>query len=153
VETVGPVAVAFTADLIPIAMVNKNPNWRWRTVTSNGETYTFKDITDSGYVYGAGLSPVGLHVSAAVWRSLRAYAAGSVGGIWFTRETPVPYAQRFNYALEFGGGLEASTGTTYLVEAGFKLHHLSNMNAARSNPGLDGHVFYVGLLRRRSRLR
>lgn len=150
VETLGPLALAYTADIIPAAVVNNNPRWRWRTITANGETYTYKETTDSGLVYGAGLSPAGLHVSVSMGRGVQAYVAGAVGGIWFTREVPVPNAQGFNYALEFGGGLNVSTGTAYVIEIGLKVHHLSNMNAALSNPGLDGHVFYIGLLRRRT---
>jgi hypothetical protein len=153
VETVGSVALAFTADLIPAALVSNNPRWRWRVLTADGEEYKYKEITDSGLVYGAGFSPIGLHVSAPVWRDVRAYAAGAVGGLWFTREVPLPEARRFNYSLEFGGGLDVAAGATHVVVIGLKVHHLSNMNTARANPGLDGHVFYLGLLRRRKALR
>jgi hypothetical protein len=153
VETVGPVALAFTADLVPAAVVSNNPRWRWRVrVYPEGE-YEYKEITDSGRVYGAGLSPIGLHVSAPVWSRVRAYAAGAVGGLWFTREMPLPEARSFNYSLEIGGGLDVAAGATHVVVIGFKFHHLSNMNTALANPGLDGHVFYIGLLRRRRPLR
>jgi hypothetical protein len=153
VETLGPVAIAFTADLIPTAVVNNNPRWRWSELVGGGEVYEYKEITDSGLVYGAGLSPVGLHVSMPVWGPVRAYGGGAVGGLWFTHEVPVPYARSFNYTLEVGGGLDVAIGAAHVVAIGFKVHHLSNMNAASSNPGLDGNVFYLGLLRRRTPMR
>ena len=149
VETFRGLALAYTADVIPAAVVSDNPRWRWHEVYADGHVYEFKDTVDSTSVYGAGLSPLGLHLSAPVWRGVRVFGAGSVGGIWFTREMPVPYAQGFNYALEFGGGLDVAAGATHVVVIGFKVHHLSNMNAALANPGLDGHVFYVGVMRRR----
>lgn len=153
VETLGPVAIAFTADLIPAAVVDNNPRWQWRVREEEGRRWEYKAVTDSGFVYGAGLSPLGLHLSAPVSGAVRVFAGGSVGGIWFTHEVPLPYARSFNYALEFGGGLDVATGPSHVIVIGLKVHHLSNMNAAVSNPGLDGHVFYLGLLRRRVPLR
>ena len=149
VETFRGLAIAYTADVIPAAVVSDNPRWRWHEVHADGFVYEFKDIVDSTSVYGAGISPLGLHLSAPVWRGVRVFGAGSVGGIWFTREVPVPYARSFNYALDFGWGLDVAVGATHVVVVGFKVHHLSNMNAARANPGLDGHVFYLGVMRRR----
>lgn len=149
VETVGGVAIAYTAEVIPAAVVSDNPRWRWRELQADGRVYEFKDPVDSASVYGAGIAPLGLHLSAPVWRGVRVFGAGSVGGIWFTREMPVPYAQSFNYALDFGGGLDVAAGATHVVVIGFKVHHLSNMDSAPANPGLDGHVFYVGVMRRR----
>lgn len=153
VETVGPVAFAFTADVIPIAVVSNNPRWRWHVTTVDGEQYQYKEIVDSGLVYGAGFSPLGLQISMPLWGGIRAYVAGAGGGLWFTREVPIPEARRFNYSLEFGGGLDVAAGVTHVVVIGFKVHHLSNMNTALANPGLDGHVFYLGLLRRRKAFR
>ena len=153
VETVGPVALAFTADLIPVAVMSNNPTWQWRTLSDGEVVHQYKEITDSGSVYGAGFSPIGLHVSAPVSGGVRVFAGGAVGGIWFTREMPVPYARSFNYAVEFGGGLDVTASATHVVVIGFKVHHMSNMNAALANPGIDGNVFYLGLLRRRAALR
>jgi hypothetical protein len=150
-ETIGPFALAFTADLIPAAVITNNPTYRRRVVAFDGQQSEYKEITDSGVVYGAGLSPVGLQLSVPMWRRMRAYAAGAVGALWFTREMPEPDARRFNYSFEFGGGFDVSVGTTRVVVVGFKFHHLSNLNTAAMNPGLDGHVFYLGLLRLRDR--
>ena len=127
--------------------------WEWRVLHEEGRRFVYKHITDSGFVYGAGFSPLGLHLSAPLWAGVRAFVGGSVGGIWFTREVPVPYSRSFNYALEFGAGLDVAAGASHVIGIGFKVHHLSNMSAAIANPGLDGHVFYVGLLRRRLPLR
>ena len=149
-EAAGPLALASTMDLIPMAVVTRNPEYRLRRLaTFGGGTVEYKEPTGRGPVYGAGLSPLGLKLYLAPGGRARLYAAGAAGALWFTRDMPVPNARRFNYAFEYGGGVELARADGVAFVLGYKFHHLSNLYTAPENPGLDGNVVYVGLLRRR----
>jgi hypothetical protein len=69
--------------------------------------------------------------------------------VWFTRNMPVPDARRFNFAADAGGGVELLTRDERALVVGYRFHHLSNGGRARQNPGVDMHVLYVGVMRRR----
>ncbi|HEX8848104.1 MAG TPA: acyloxyacyl hydrolase, partial [Gemmatimonadaceae bacterium] len=79
----------------------------------------------------------------------RPYLSGAAGFLWFTRNTPEPEARRLNATFELGAGLRVARGEHRALMLGWKFHHLSNAWTAPYNPGLDGNVFYVGLVRRR----
>lgn len=149
-ESAGPFALAATADLVPLAIVTNNPTYRREPYPPMAtQTGTYKRQTGSAPVYGAGLSPLGLELYGPRVRTSRLYLAAAVGGLWFTRETPVPDARRFNFTFEYGGGVRVPMRSRAALMIGYKFHHLSNAYTAPRNPGLDGNVFYVGLARRR----
>lgn len=149
-ESAGSFALAATADLIPLAIVTNNPTYRREPYPPFAtQAGTFKRQTGSAPVYGAGLSPLGLELYGPRARGARVYLAAAVGGLWFTRETPVPDARRFNFTFEYGGGVRVPMRSRGALMVGYKFHHLSNAYTAPRNPGLDGNVFYVGVARRR----
>ena len=150
IERFGPFALATTADVIPVAVVTRNPTYETRVVNDPdfGE-YSFIAATGNKPVFGAGAAPFGLKLYVGSSRGVRFYGAGAVGALWFTRHMPVPEARRFNVLAEAGGGLEIMRRSGRAVLIGYKFHHLSNANSAASNPGLDSHVFYLGLSRLR----
>ena len=118
-----------------------------RTIDSNpGQE---KVQTGSGPVYGAGVTPFGLKVASPSFKHARLFLAGGVGCLWFTRDMPVPDSRRFNFSFEYGGGFQFRQNRRQVVLVGYKFHHLSNAYTAPRNPGLDGNVFYIGLLRGR----
>jgi hypothetical protein len=95
------------------------------------------------------VSPIGLQFYSARSGGARLFAGGSAGAIWFNRDMPVAGARRFNFALQLGTGVELAARNGGALVLGYKFHHLSNAGTARANPGIDGHVVYVGLMRRR----
>jgi hypothetical protein len=141
------VAAEYTADIVPVAVVTGNPYYRAdRTVLQDGRSMTVFWATGEGPVYGAGLSPLGLRLHLAASQRVRLFASAAGGGLWFTRNTPVPSARRFNFTAEAGGGVEVVVGG-HALAAGYKLHHMSNGYTAAANPGLDGHMVYLGVTR------
>lgn len=150
IETVGPFALAVTSDLVPMAVVTHTPTYITREVVDpDGTVFQFKEETGDKPVFGAGAAPFGFKLYLGSSRSARLYAASAIGGLWFTRDMPVPEARRFNVSLEFGGGLELVNRSGRSVLVGYKFHHLSNANSAAFNPSLDSHVLYLGLSRAR----
>lgn len=63
-------------------------------------------------------------------------------------DTPFPdeLGKRFNYLLDAGLGYHFALSEKYSMQAGYKLHHLSNGNASIQNPGIDSHMFFLRLL-------
>lgn len=144
------VTTAYTFDLHPIAIVTNTPQYAVRVFPTREGPITLLVETDRSAAVGAGMSPLGLQLYTQALGATRLFAGGSAGGIWFNRDMPVAFARRFNFALQVGGGVELAARNGGAVVAGYKFHHLSNGGLARANPGLDGHVFYVGLMRRRA---
>jgi hypothetical protein len=144
-------AVEYTADLIPVAVVTETPYYRTDRLTfQDGRQMKVFWPTGEGPVYGAGLAPVGMRFHLAATPRVRLVGSFAGGGLWFTRNTPVPSARRFNFTAEAGGGAELVVGA-HTLAAGYKLHHMSNGYTASANPGLDGHILYLGVTRLWSR--
>lgn len=97
----------------------------------------------SSTIYGAGLSPLGLKVNfGQSW--IQPFVAASVGFLYFEDDIPVPDSSRFNFTPEFGLGLQFFLTPKQALTLGYKLHHMSNADTSRNNPGMDSHVIYVG---------
>jgi hypothetical protein len=148
-ETAKQFALSATIDLIPAAVVTNNPTYRQERSASRDAPGTSKLETGSSAVYGAGITPFGLKLSSPLVRRTNIYLTGAVGGLWFTRDTPVPDSRRFNFTFEYGGGFQFLRSSRKAIVVGYKFHHLSNAYTAPRNPGLDGNVFYLGVLTRR----
>lgn len=151
IDVAGPVALAATADVVPLAIVTRTLTYRRVTVPSPAPdfpAFTIDMPIREAPVYGAGITPFGLALHARRTSRVRPFVAAAAGGLWFTRNTPVPGARRFNFTAEFGGGVELVRASGGSVVLAYRRHHLSNAGSARENPGLDGDVFTVGLFRR-----
>jgi opacity protein-like surface antigen len=150
IERIGHFSVAATSDIVPLAMLTHTPTYTTRTIVfPSGGTAQLKEETGNKPVYGTGAMPFGFNLRASTMPRVRLFAATSVGGLWFTRDVPLPDARRFNFAFEYGGGVEFVGNNDRAVVIGYKFHHLSNANSAAINPGLDSDVIYVGMTRRR----
>jgi hypothetical protein len=150
IESLGPVALAATSDIIPVALVTHDPTYVTQHITVEpGVVLDLRQPTGEKPVFGAGVAPFGFKLYLRSGRSVRFYGAGAIGGLWFTREMPVPDARRFNASFEYGAGLEFLRARRNALALGYKFHHLSNANSAAANPGLDSNVFYLGLSRAR----
>jgi hypothetical protein len=153
-HTFGPVALASTVDIVPLAILSNTPEYRvWSSRQPDGAVVTRKVVTGRSPVPGAGVAPVGLQLYTLSARPVRLFVGSTVGTIWFTRDTPVPDARRFNISAEVGGGAEMLSRDGRALVVGYKFQHLSNAQTARRNPGFDTHLLYVGVMRRRAERR
>lgn len=150
-ESSGSAMTAYTFDVHPIAVVTNTPRYAFRTIRApNGASLVQMVETERSSVVGAGFSPLGLQFYSTRHGNTRLFGGGSAGGIWFNRDIPMEGARRFNFALQLGTGVELTARNGGALVLGYKFHHLSNAGTARINPGMDGHVFYLGLMRRRA---
>jgi len=131
----------YAPNWVPFIIVSNNP--RYETVTSSGVPR--KVESRRGPVYGTGLVPFGLQLETPLSRRVALYSMAGIGGAWFSDVMPQDGAKRFNFSIEFGGGAYVQTRRRHATVIGYKFHHFSNMYTARENPGLDGHVFYLGM--------
>ena len=139
---VGPATLSYAPNLVPLVVVSDNP--RSRTVPGVDGSPSATVVTGRGAVVGAGFSPLGLQLALRPARKVGVFAAGAIGGLWFTRPVPAPDTRRFNYSFEWGGGVDVRLDERRAVQLGYKFHHLSNLYTAPANPGLDANVFYAG---------
>lgn len=98
----------------------------------------------SSTIYGAGLSPLGFKLNFGQDSWIKPFIAASVGFLYFEDDVPVPRSSRFNFTPEIGLGIQFFLAPKRALTLGYKLHHISNANTGRSNPGMDSHVFYAG---------
>jgi hypothetical protein len=149
-DTFGSLAFAATVDVVPLAILSNTPTYDALSVPEpDGSFVTFKTVTGRSAVFGAGIMPAGLRFYTISTRPARLFFGGSGGLLWFTRDTPVPNARRFNFAVEGGAGAEFLSRDGRAVVVGYKFQHLSNGETAPLNPGFDAHLLYVGMMRPR----
>ena len=87
---------------------------------------------------------IGLEADIKLKPRLQPYAAGALGCLWFTRDTPVLFSRKFNFTTEFGGGIRVRVDDRHWMRIGYKFHHFSNAHTAPQNPGVDAHVVFIG---------
>ena len=140
---VGPVTLSYAPNLVPLVVLSNNPRYR---VAPNPEPRAPSVIeAGRGPALGAGLSPLGLQLDVRAARPITLYGTGAVGGLWFSENVPVRTGRRFNFTLEWGGGVDVRIDARRAVQLGYKFHHLSNLYTAPANPGVDANMFYAGL--------
>ena len=103
-----------------------------------------KSVRGRSSIYGAGLSPLGFKFNFGQQSWIKPFVAASVGFMYFQDDVPVPQSSRFNFTPELGLGVQLFFTPKTAVTLGYKLHHMSNANTGRSNPGVDSHVIYAG---------
>lgn len=139
------VALEYTVDIIPLAVVTDNPQDKLNVRFSNLPRTSLVQTDETENVYGAGFSPIGLKLYIIAKDGLRVFLNGSGGFLTFVEDVPVPESRKFNFTFEFGGGLQVMTNDHWGANIGYKFHHLSNAQTGRENPGLDANIFYFEL--------
>jgi hypothetical protein len=148
--TAGPFAIAYTAELIPLAVVERttgniercvrNPDW---------VTFTCQYDYSARVAVGMGGSPLGAKLYFNRAGKTRVYGSAAGGGLIFSSHVPVHGSRRANFTFEYGGGVEVTGRNGRAMAFGYKFHHISNGGTAALNPGLDANILYVGMIRRR----
>jgi hypothetical protein len=95
-------------------------------------------------VIGLGLVPIRFNLPFSD-KENSAFLTSSAGVLMTDKAFPDHRGTRLNYILEIGLGYQFRIGSSRLLHAGYKLHHLSNGNSAAENPGIDSHMLFIGL--------
>jgi Lipid A 3-O-deacylase (PagL) len=124
-----PFAVRWVFDVVPVALVgDPHPGTGRRA-----------------YAYGAGGSPVGAQVNFVHFRRVEPFLTSGGGFLYFNHRM-FGTTQQFNFTAQLGGGVQLFTSSRRTaIDLGYKYHHISNANLGNQNPGLDSHMFFVGL--------
>ena len=145
------VTLGYTGDVLPIVMMTNNVNdFEVRSCVGPPDDCYYVELR-TGTVYGAGLSPLGLTAAVRPFGSVSIQLQVTAGALWFTRAVPDPQALRFNFTASAGGALEIPVRAGYAALVGYMRHHTSNAGLGTVNPGLDSHMLYFGMTRRRGR--
>ena len=99
------------------------------------------------YVYGFGLHPLGLRMNFLRQRRLQPFLASTAGFVASLNAVPVdvPQGTKFNFTFDFQGGVQwFNHAHDRAWTFGYRLDHISNANRASLNPGMDGHVVFLG---------
>ena len=148
------VTVSYTSDILPIVVTTNNVNDFEVRVRRCGPTVDcFYTELHTGTVLGTGLSPIGLTAAIGPIASVSILLNASAGALWFSQAVPDPQALRFNFTASGGAAVEVPLRAGYAALVGYMRHHTSNAGIGRVNPGLDSNVWYVGMTRRKQRLR
>jgi opacity protein-like surface antigen len=143
VARAGRWSLAYAPEVVPLLLLSDTPTYHVDGTTEDGFPNYVVDGQSS--VAGIGVSPVGFEVRLRAGAGWRLYAATAAGFLKFTRNTPIPEARAFNYSFEYGGGVEVQVRPDWWLRVGYKFHHFSNGFSAQENPGVDGHVWLVGI--------
>jgi lipid A 3-O-deacylase PagL len=149
--TAGSFALASTAELLPLVVVERTAPHETMTCYGKANTVICERDRSARLAVGAGASPLGLKLYLNRTGYTRLYASGAAGSLIFSSDVPVTGSRHFNYTFEYGGGVELVTANGRTVSFGYKFHHISNGATAPLNPGLDSNILYVGLRRHRPR--
>lgn len=144
------VALAYTFDVIPAAIVTKTPTcttpaccpWRSETMCRDLK------LVVSGTAYGVGVAPLGVQLELFREHPVRVVVGMAGGLLWFDRDVPRLRNRKMNFTAELSTSLRYRITDGWEMTAGYKFHHLSNAGTGTFNPGLDANVFYLGWGRR-----
>lgn len=149
IEAEGRVGWAYTVEWIPLVVVER---------TRRGETLNCYE-TFHGRICerdrsvrvaaGAGVAPVGIKMYVNRAGGARWFANAAAGTLVFSSDVPVYHSRRFNFTVEWGGGVELVRRDGRALTLGYRFHHISNASSGRFNPGLDANILYLGIRHRR----
>lgn len=128
---VTPIAPAFKNEVV-------NPAFQ------NAQTTPNVPPTIRRTTYGFAVSPVGFRFLFLPKKRLKPFIAMHAGFIFFNDDLPLPNASAFNFAGDFGGGLQYQIRRNKAISFGYKYFHISNISLGETNPGYNANVFYVG---------
>jgi hypothetical protein len=137
-----------TVELLPAVLVS---SLSWDIVSADCPTgrrcRVPSGFNSTGGVYGIGATPIGLETRWRLADAAHLFAGGRGGAVWFGGDVPLEGGGRVHYFGGVGAGLRLRVAGTTWLRIGYEAHHLSNANTAPQNPGMDWHVWNVGISR------
>jgi len=134
--TENEMAVRFTADLFPAAVLSYPPPPRPEDV----------DVTPtSPPVYGIGAAPAGLQFIYRTDHTVQPFFGGSGGLMYFPDPVPDGRGRKLNYTFDVSIGARWVVDDHRVLTVGYRFHHLSNGFRGEINPGFDANIFFIGL--------
>lgn len=94
--------------------------------------------------YGVAVMPAGFRFLFRPEKRLKPFISAHAGFIIFNDDLPLPDASAFNFAGDFGGGLQYQIRRNKAISFGYKYFHISNIGLGETNPGYNANVFYIG---------
>jgi opacity protein-like surface antigen len=91
--------------------------------------------------YAQGFSPFGMRLNLRPSSRLQPTFSSHEGYIFSTQPLPLANAGSFNFAFEFGAGLEYYRTQHSSMRFEYLIQHYSNHNTADANPGVDTGLF------------
>ena len=101
-------------------------------------------MTQSERAYGAGVMPVLLRWIFDQPERVRPFLDVGGGVLATDRKVPEKTA-RFNFMAHASAGLRVRVDERRSLLLGYRWHHISNGNLVTSNPGINSHMFYMGV--------
>lgn len=132
----------YQLEVIPLAVALKNevenPAYEDAQTTPNVPP-TIRRTT-----YGVAVLPAGFRFLFLPEKRLKPFISAHAGFVIFNDEVPLPNASAFNFAGDFGGGLQYQIKRNKAISFGYKYFHISNISLGETNPGYNANVFYLG---------
>jgi hypothetical protein len=145
-----------TSPNVATTITDGDPPVSCSTIT---ESYNFPGSNDETFIgtgtlscrgrrwtMGEAISPIGMQWNFRPTRKLQPFLNSHGGYIYSAKEIPVDSAGSFNFTFDFGVGLELYRTRTRSIRVEYRIHHISNGNTARRNPGIDNGLFQVTYL-------
>ncbi|HLM03368.1 MAG TPA: acyloxyacyl hydrolase [Pyrinomonadaceae bacterium] len=130
-----PLVVAFRNEV-------RNPAYISPTATPNVYP-TVRETT-----YGFGISPANFRFTFLPRRRVKPFLKLGAGALYFNKPLPVPYAGRYHFMGDWGGGLmiHSKKNPKRFLSIGYRYFHISNANiyGKENNPGYNANTFYLG---------
>jgi len=136
-------ALQWTIDVAPLEMVLQ-PKITQVVPPSGGVIFV---EGHREYVYGFGLHPLGLKMNFLRQHRWQPFVASTAGFVASVNAVPVdvPQGTKFNFTFDFQGGIQRfNSDHSRAWTLGYKLDHISNAGRSNLNPGMDGHVIFIG---------
>ncbi len=124
------VNLKYTADLIPVAVINFPDQSTLPTVRKTA--------------YAIGITPFGIQANFRPAKKYQPFADLSGGFMYFNKQVPNDLGTKFHFTAALGGGVEVRLNEKRAVTVGYKYYHISNGQRGEINPGFDNNLFYVG---------
>ena len=148
----GRLAVAYSSELTLAVVERTAPSGlRCFGEAQDGTRLCQRDVSAQVAV-GLGGTPVGGRLYWNRSGRWRAHLGAGLGALVFSSDVPVRDSRRFNFTLEYGGGVEIPTAADRAVTVGYRFKHISNGGMADRNPGLDANVIVIGFTKRAQKL-
>ncbi len=115
--------------------------------TLNGVTYTWSETTTCSrrWTIGEGMMPVGFQWNFIPHHRIQPFLIGHGGYMYSSHAIPVQDAGHFNFAFDFGAGVEIFRNSKRSLRLDYRYHHISNHNTAYENPGIDNGLAEITL--------